>query len=162
MSRPHLLASRESRRRGGLLLTCLAVMLSLGARGPAADSKEEKEIERLVQQLGSQEAKAHQAAAKRLEEIGGAAPPALPKAGAPATDPDVKLRAGLLVKTIGNKAFAELRRFTGHSRQVHCVVLTRDGKHALTGSLDGTMRLWEVATGKELRKFEGHTGGVWG
>ncbi|HKB41467.1 MAG TPA: WD40 repeat domain-containing protein [Gemmataceae bacterium] len=162
MSRPHLLASRESRRRGGLLLTCLAVMLSLGARGPAADSKEEKEIERLVQQLGSQETKAHQAAAKRLEEIGEAALPALRKAVASATDPDVKLRAGLLVKTIGNKAFAELRRFTGHSRQVHCVVLTRDGKHALTGSLDGTMRLWEVATGKELRKFEGHTGGVWG
>ena len=36
------------------------------------------------------------------------------------------------------------------------------GEHALTGSLDGTMRLWEVATGKEVRKFEGHTGGVWG
>jgi small GTP-binding protein len=37
-----------------------------------------------------------------------------------------------------------------------------DGKHALTGSQDKTMRLWDVKTGHCLRVFEGHTEGVWG
>ena len=30
-----------------------------------------------------------------------------------------------------------------------------DGKRALTASLDKTVRLWELATGKELRLYEG-------
>jgi WD40 repeat protein len=30
----------------------------------------------------------------------------------------------------------------------------------LTGSLDKTVRLWEAATGKEVYRFEGHTGPV--
>jgi WD40 repeat protein len=33
---------------------------------------------------------------------------------------------------------------------------------ALSASVDGTLRLWEVATGKRLRTFSGHTGAVLG
>src|SRR5262249_17356354 len=32
-----------------------------------------------------------------------------------------------------------------------------DGKSLLSGSQDRTVRLWDVATGKELRTLEGHT-----
>jgi WD40 repeat protein len=32
----------------------------------------------------------------------------------------------------------------------------------LTGSADGTARLWDIATGVELRRFSGHTAAVWG
>jgi WD40 repeat protein len=41
-------------------------------------------------------------------------------------------------------------RFTG-------AVFSPDGKQILTASADRTARLWDVASGKELRRFEGHT-----
>ena len=36
-----------------------------------------------------------------------------------------------------------------------------DGQHALSGSADQTVRLWEVRSGRCLRVLEGHTAGVW-
>jgi WD40 repeat protein len=38
------------------------------------------------------------------------------------------------------------------------VAFSPDGKHALTGSSDKTAKLWDVATGAEVRTFSGHTG----
>ncbi len=35
--------------------------------------------------------------------------------------------------------------------------LSPDGRFALSGSLDNTLKLWDVATGRCLRTFEGHT-----
>ena len=35
-----------------------------------------------------------------------------------------------------------------------------DGRHAISGAGDGTVRLWEVATGREVRRFSGHDKGV--
>jgi hypothetical protein len=40
------------------------------------------------------------------------------------------------------------------------VAFSSDGKHVLVGGDDGVTRLWEAATGKEVRKFERHAGGV--
>jgi WD40 repeat protein len=37
------------------------------------------------------------------------------------------------------------------------VAFSPDGSYALSGSLDTTLRLWDVATGKEIRSFAGHT-----
>jgi WD40 repeat protein len=54
----------------------------------------------------------------------------------------------------------ELRRFNGHTDRVVSVSLTRDGRRALTGSADGTARLWDVETGKELGRVPGLTGEV--
>ena len=31
-----------------------------------------------------------------------------------------------------------------------------DGRRALSGSRDRTLRLWDLETGAELRRFEGH------
>lgn len=36
-----------------------------------------------------------------------------------------------------------------------------DGRWALSGSGDNTLKLWEVATGREVRAFSGHTEEVW-
>jgi hypothetical protein len=53
-----------------------------------------------------------------------------------------------------------LRRiFTGHDDRVNAVVLTGDGR-LVTGSEDGTARLWDLATGDEIRIFSGHDGPV--
>ncbi|CAH8380825.1 unnamed protein product [Eruca vesicaria subsp. sativa] len=49
------------------------------------------------------------------------------------------------------------RRLTGHSHFVTDVVLSSDGRFALSGSWDGELRLWELSTGVSTRRFVGHT-----
>jgi len=50
-----------------------------------------------------------------------------------------------------------LRTFTGHSHGVNAVALSPDGRTALSGGGDGTLKLWDVATGKELRTLSAHS-----
>jgi len=49
------------------------------------------------------------------------------------------------------------RSLRGHNNFVSDVVISSDGQFALSGSWDGTLRLWEIATGKCTRRFVGHT-----
>jgi WD40 repeat protein len=52
------------------------------------------------------------------------------------------------------------RHFKGHDGLVLGVALTADGKLLASASSDKTVRLWDVAAGKELKKMEGHTADV--
>lgn len=45
----------------------------------------------------------------------------------------------------------------GHTQSVTSVVFSPDGMQLASGSDDGTIRLWDVATGQEVQRFEGHT-----
>jgi WD40 repeat protein len=49
-----------------------------------------------------------------------------------------------------------LRTFEGHANNVEAVALSADGRYALSGSVDTTLKLWEVASGVCLRTFEGN------
>jgi guanine nucleotide-binding protein subunit beta-2-like 1 protein len=49
------------------------------------------------------------------------------------------------------------RSLTAHSHFVQAVTLTMDSAYALTASWDGTLRLWDLATGKSRQTFIGHT-----
>jgi WD40 repeat protein len=44
----------------------------------------------------------------------------------------------------------EVLRLAGHRRTVSGVAFFADGRHALSGSFDGTLRMWNVETGAEL------------
>eukprot|EP00823_Brevimastigomonas_motovehiculus_P006867 TRINITY_DN5888_c0_g1_i1.p1 TRINITY_DN5888_c0_g1~~TRINITY_DN5888_c0_g1_i1.p1 ORF type:complete len:345 (-),score=69.97 TRINITY_DN5888_c0_g1_i1:224-1258(-) len=50
-----------------------------------------------------------------------------------------------------------MRRLTGHSHFVQDVAISVDGQFALSGSWDGTLRLWDLHTGETSRRFVGHT-----
>jgi len=50
-----------------------------------------------------------------------------------------------------------LRALRGHSHFVEDVVISSDGQFALSGSWDGTLRLWDLNTGATTRRFVGHT-----
>jgi WD40 repeat protein len=45
----------------------------------------------------------------------------------------------------------------GNSSWVHSVAFSPDGRTALSGSADHTLKLWDVATGKLVRTLEGHS-----
>ena len=67
------------------------------------------------------------------------------------------------------KTGKELRKFEGDMEWVHSVAFCRNGKCVLSGSgglfqngqwvhgMDQTVRLWDVETGQELKRLEGHT-----
>lgn len=45
---------------------------------------------------------------------------------------------------------------TGHTSYVRTIAFSPDGKFIISGGGDKTARLWNVATGIEIRTFEGH------
>ena len=127
----------------------IVVALALAA-GPPPRS----EVPALIHQLGGDTFAGRNDASRRLAQIGG---PALPELRLAMTspDPEIRRRAKRLVNSIEKNVYAEVRQFRGHSGSVNAVAFSPDGKRAASG--DGShVRLWEVATGKELLKDDTH------
>jgi WD40 repeat protein len=49
---------------------------------------------------------------------------------------------------------------TGHTDHVLSVAFSPDGRLLASGSSDKTIKLWDVASGREVRTLTGHTGWV--
>ena len=51
----------------------------------------------------------------------------------------------------------DLLRFAGHSDEIRSVAISPDGRTAISGSADNTLKLWDLCTGREIRTLRGHT-----
>jgi WD40 repeat protein/serine/threonine protein kinase len=60
------------------------------------------------------------------------------------------------VKVWDTETGQEVRAINGHTMAVTAVAFSPNGKHLASASIDRTVRLWEVDTGKEIRTL-GHT-----
>jgi WD40 repeat protein len=58
------------------------------------------------------------------------------------------------VRLLDARSGVEVRKIDAHSAQITTLAWAPDGKTLLSGSPDKTVKLWDPATGKELRKFE--------
>ena len=51
-----------------------------------------------------------------------------------------------------------LHAFKGHTEPIYSLAFTPDGKMLATGSFDNTLKLWDTATGKEIKTYGGAMG----
>lgn len=51
--------------------------------------------------------------------------------------------------------------FAGHSNYISNIEASSDGKYVCSSSLDGTTRLWDIESGKEIVQFISFTDGEW-
>ncbi len=142
----------------------------LGARGgPASDDPAHQppppgEINRLIHQLGSPKFAEREAATRKLDEIGEAALDALERAADDA-NPERRRRAEVLVRRIEGRW--ELPACRGHRGVVTGLTFSPDGRQLLSESVDlkagvsstilivdGSLRLWDLATGEQLIVFD--------
>jgi hypothetical protein len=76
---------------------------------------------------------------------------------ATATSPDGKLEATAEDKSIvlTDVTGKVLNKLQGHTGKVTALAFSPDGKTLASGSADQSVRLWDVATGKETRRLQG-------
>ncbi|KOS44725.1 hypothetical protein ACN38_g4304 [Penicillium nordicum] len=69
---------------------------------------------------------------------------------------------GLITKLpVGDDAWdAHVQTLEGHSRRVVSVTFSPDGRLLASASWDGTIKLWETATGALQQTLEGHSGSI--
>jgi hypothetical protein len=127
------------------LLTCPAPLLGQDAIP----------VDRLVRQLGSDSFAEREAASEALERLGAGALAPLRQARAANHDAEARRRAARLIDVIEESLYREVSCFRGHRRSVCGVAFSPDGRRAVSGSDDGTARLWDVETGKELARLSG-------
>ncbi|MEA3324138.1 MAG: TIR domain-containing protein [Euryarchaeota archaeon] len=53
-----------------------------------------------------------------------------------------------------------IRILEGHTGSVDAVAVTPDGRYAISGSDDNTLKVWDIESGEEIRTLAGHTSSV--
>jgi WD40 repeat protein len=132
--------------------TLVGIFFLLGVAG-VCSAEDKPDIDKLIEQLGHDDLAKRREASKRLEEIGTPALEKLQSAERKHRDPDVKLRAGLLVRAIENKGWGEESNIVGPTRGYwfNRIAFTADGKQAVVTG--GAVIVYDLTTGKELRRF---------
>jgi WD40 repeat protein len=68
--------------------------------------------------------------------------------------------AGNVSPTLTSTIRLTVATLSGHTHYVYSVAFSPDGKILASGSWDNTIKLWDVATGREVRTLKGHTNSV--
>jgi WD40 repeat protein len=57
--------------------------------------------------------------------------------------------------------FTLAQTLTRHSGDVNSVAISPDGRTLASGSWDDTIKIWNLATGEQIRTLSGHSDSVW-
>ena len=124
---------------------------------PPADPPE---VEKWIADLAADDFAVRKAAMQKLEGIGEAAVPALRRVVNKDIDPDVRLRAVVVVAAIEEKLYGVVRRYPGHAGNVLAFALSPDARRMAVSS-GSLIHIWDVETGKSLFQIKGHTGEIY-
>lgn len=112
---------------------------------------EQARIDKLFKDFDDDSYAVREAASKAMRKIGSVAEPALHRAMEQGPSPEVRMRAREARKVILSEP---LRTLSGHVGNIGPMVFSPDGKTLATGAADGTVRLWDPLTGRELARLD--------
>jgi WD40 repeat protein len=124
-------------------------VMDLALRPPTAD--ERARIDKLLKDFDDDAYPERVTASKAMRAVGSVAEPALRKAMSDGPSAEVRMRAREARKAILEDP---LRTLKGHTAVVGPMAFSPDGKILATGADDGTVRLWDPKTGKELGRWD--------
>jgi WD40 repeat protein len=119
------------------------VRLNLGP----PDARAAKRIAGLLRELDDDRYEARQEASRKLLGLGFLAWDELRRAVSDSPSAEVRIRARAVLAELAGKPRLHLR---GHKGDVRDAALAPDGRTLASASADGSVRLWEVESGKEL------------
>jgi WD40 repeat protein len=140
------------RFQAGLTLRVVLAVAAVCAAPRPSCADGTADIPKLIEQLGDEDnADRRQEAARRLEALGEPALEALRQACKSHPDPDVRLRAALIIRAITTGGLGEVRHFGGnYGYWLNRVAFSRDGKQALAAG--GAVIWYDLETGREVRR----------
>ena len=130
------------------------------------------EVERLVEQLGSESYDERERAGQRLLELGEIAWDPVYDASQSAADFEARYRATELLKKLQKKKFSPIRVWEEHKDIVWAVAFSPDSRYLASGGggremgsnwtegSDFSVRIWDVKKGELFKKLDGHKNAV--
>ena len=122
-------------------------IFDLNLAGPTAAQR--ALIKALMSKLDDDSYEVRETASNEFLKLGFVAEPELHRAMNEAASVEVRIR----IANLPRHALQVESRVPGHTEQVECLAFAPDGKLLASGSEDGTVRLWEIGTGKEAKCF---------
>jgi WD40 repeat protein len=120
-------------------------LFDLDLRPPDAVARQR--ISALMGQLDDDDYQVRERASAVLKSLGWIAAESLEKAAKESKSAEVRIRARLASWSLRNEPRKVLE---GHTGDLRAVCFSKDGKTLASGAEDGTIRLWDPATGREL------------
>ncbi|HTU20487.1 MAG TPA: hypothetical protein VMG10_20655, partial [Gemmataceae bacterium] len=120
---------------------------------PAASSRQQARVDKVTPGRQQDNPKERQPS-EQLPPVD--PPPAKPSEDKPAELENKHPKAAATAIPLLDGPPGEVRRFEGHTAEINRVAFSKDGRLALSGGGDGTVRLWDLTTGKEVKQLSGH------